>query len=95
MYSATAKGFGGDITVEVTLEGGKITDVKIVGDDETEDYGAVAVQKMPEMILSAQSIDVDGISGATYSTNAIRKAFTDAMAQAGVDASTLVNVSAG
>ena len=89
-YAATAQGFGGDITVEVTLSGGKIADVKIVGDSETPGLGAVAVEKMPAQLLEAQSADVDGVAGATVSTSAIRAAFGDALAKAGVDASTLV-----
>ena len=89
-YSATAQGFGGDITVDVTLSGGKIADVKIVGDSETPGLGAVAVEKMPAQLLEAQSADVDGVAGATVSTSAIRAAFGDALAKAGVDASTLV-----
>ena len=89
-YSATAQGFGGDITVDVTLSGGKIADVKIVGDSETPGLGAVAVEKMPAQLLEAQSADVDGVAGATVSTSAIRDAFGDALAKAGVDASTLV-----
>ncbi|GEM_PF-26730 len=89
-YSATAQGFGGDITVDVILSGGKIADVKIVGDSETPGLGAVAVEKMPAQLLEAQSADVDGVAGATVSTSAIRAAFGDALAKAGVDASTLV-----
>ena len=89
-YAATAQGFGGDITVDVTLSGGKIADVKIVGDSETPGLGAVAVEKMPAQLLEAQSADVDGVAGATVSSNAIQAAFGDALAKAGVDASTLV-----
>ena len=89
-YAATAQGFGGDITVEVTLSGGKIADVKIVGDSETPGLGAVAVEKMPAQLLEAQSADVDGVAGATVSSSANRAAFGDALAKAGVDASTLV-----
>ena len=89
-YSATTQGFGGDITVDVTLSGGKIADVKIVGDSETPGLGAVAVEKMPAQLLEAQSADVDGVAGATVSSSAIRAAFGDALAKAGVDASTLV-----
>ena len=89
-YAAAAQGFGGDITVEVTLSGGKIANVKIVGDSETPGLGAVAVEKMPAQLLEAQSADVDGVAGATVSSSAIRAAFGDALAKAGVDASTLV-----
>ena len=65
-YAATAQGFGGDITVDVTLSGGKIADVKIVGDSETPGLGAVAVEKMPTQLLEAQSPDVDGVAGAMH-----------------------------
>lgn len=89
-YTGTAKGFGdGGITVTVTISGGSITDVAIVGDTETPSLGGVAVEKMPSRLLAAQSLNVDTISGASVSSKAILDAFTDALAQAGVDASKL------
>ena len=82
--SATAKGYGGDITVTLTVKDGKITDVKIVGDGETKDVGSKAVEQMPEQILSAQTYDVDGVSGATISSTSIKKATKEAMTAAGL-----------
>ena len=82
--SATAKGYGGDITVTLTVKDDKITDVKIVGDGETKDVGAKAVEQMPEQILSAQTYDVDGVSGATISSTSIKKATKEAMTAAGL-----------
>ena len=82
--SATAKGYGGDITVTLTVKDSKITDVKIVGDGETKDVGSKAVEQMPEQILSAQTYDVDGVSGATISSTSIKKATKEAMTAAGL-----------
>lgn len=82
--SATAKGYGGDITVTLTVKDDKITDVKIVGDGETKDVGSKAVEQMPEQILSAQTYDVDGVSGATISSTSIKKAAKEAMIAAGL-----------
>ena len=82
--SATAKGYGGDITVTLTVKDDKITDVKIVGDGETKDVGSKAVEQMPEQILSAQTYDVDGVSGATISSTSIKKATKEARTAAGL-----------
>ena len=82
--SATAKGYGGDITVTLTVKDSKITDVKIVGDGETKDVGSKAVEQMPEQIMSAQTYDVDGVSGATISSTSIKKATKEAMTAAGL-----------
>ena len=82
--SATAKGYGGDITVTLTVKDDKITDVKIVGDGETKDVGSKAVEQMPEQILSDQTYDVDGVSGATISSTSIKKATKEAMIAAGL-----------
>ncbi|MBQ0059106.1 MAG: FAD-dependent oxidoreductase [Lachnospiraceae bacterium] len=90
-YTGEAQGFGGTIVAEVTIAGGAITDIKLTGDAETPALGGVAIEKLPERILAAQSIDVDGISGATVSSNAIFEAVANALASAGIDASTLVS----
>lgn len=82
--SATAKGFGGDITVTLTVNTGKgsITDCQIVGDFETPGIGARAVAEMPAKYVEAGSLEVDGISGATVSSTAIKNAALSAYNQA-------------
>ena len=72
--SATTKGYGGDITVTLTVKDGKISDVKIVGDGETANVGSKAVEEMPAQIIEKQTYDVDGVSGATISSTSIKKA---------------------
>lgn len=93
-YTSTQKGFGGDITAEVTISGGVITDVYVSGPNETEGLGSVAVEKLPGAILASQSLNVDTVSGASVSSGAILAAVDDCLAQAGIDSSTLTGVAA-
>ena len=85
VYEDTAKGFGGDVTVTITVSESEITDVTIVGDAETPALGGVAIQTMPEEILKAQTPNVDVLSGATVTSNAIITAATKALEAAGAD----------
>jgi fumarate reductase flavoprotein subunit len=79
--SATAPGFGGDVTVTVTLADGRITDVVVVGAAETPTVGGVAITRAPGIIKKYNSTDIDTISGATVTTGAIKTA-----AQSAIDA---------
>ncbi|MGI6151937.1 MAG: FAD-binding protein [Christensenellales bacterium] len=81
-YSATAKGFGGDVTVTVTVDAEKITDCTVVGDGETAGIGTEAIEQMPARIIVANSAEVDAISGCTVTSNAIKVAAADALNQA-------------
>ena len=81
-YKATEAGFGGDVTVEMTFDKGRITDVKIVGDSETDGVGSRAIDALPAAILEAQSAEVDGISGASFTSKAIVLAAQDCIDQA-------------
>ena len=85
-YTATAFGFGGDVTVTVVLNGSDIVDVKVVGDKETSGIGTNAIDKLPAAIVAADSADVDVVSGATITSTAILNAVEDILAQAGVGA---------
>ena len=83
-YTASADGFGGpvDVTVEIGDKGG-ITDVVITGEGETPDVGGQAMPLLKQAILAAQSADVDSVSGATYTSDAVKTALASALAQAG------------
>ena len=81
-YEATAKGYGGDVTVTMTFDANSITNVEIVGDSETAGVGSKAVEQMPQQILDAQSSEVDGVSGATFTSTAVRTAAANCIAQA-------------
>ena len=81
-YEATEAGFGGDVTVTMTFDDSRITDVKIAGDAETDGVGSKAVEALPAAILKAQSADVDGVSGASFTSKAILLAAQDCIDQA-------------
>ena len=89
-YTGTAQGFGGDVTATVTLSETEITDIQVIGDQETDGLGSVAIEQLPPKMLEVQSPNVDAMSGATVTSNAIIEAVTAALSQAGVDASSLV-----
>jgi len=84
-YTATAKGFGGDVTVTLTIDGTTLTNVEIVGDKETPEVGGRAVAQLGAVMVAANSVAVDGLSGATYTSTAILTAAADALAQSGVE----------
>ena len=84
IYTAKTSGYGGEISVELTVVKDKITAVKITGDKETAGVGSMAVEQLPAAILKAQSYDVDSVSGATISSTSIKKAAKEAMVQAGL-----------
>lgn len=86
-YTETGTGFGGEITVTTTVSENKIEDVKITGDHETENIGTFAVQMLGEKILAAQSPNVDALTGATVTSNAILGAFKKTLTAAGADMS--------
>ena len=81
----TAKGFGGDVTVTLTLADGKITGCTAEGKDETEGVGSTAIDQLPGAIAESGSIAVDGIAGATVTSNAIKEAAAAALTAAGLN----------
>lgn len=81
-YEATAKGVESDIKVSVTFSKDKIEDIIIDVSGETAGIGADIGDKMKSSILEAQTCSVDGISGATITSNAVKTAVADCMSQA-------------
>ena len=84
-FTATAKGFGGDVSVTLTLTDGAITGCTAEGKDETEGVGSQAIAKMPGEIAESGSIAVDGVSGATVTSTAIKEAAAAALTAAGLN----------
>ena len=74
-----AQGYGGTLKVTVTLSDKDITKVKITEHHETQGVGTRAIDALPAAIEKADSIDVDGVSGATVTSNAIKEAVSQAM----------------
>ncbi len=87
-YTATSEGHNGSVEVSVTFEGGKITDVTIGENSETDGLATPAFELVPEQIVEYQTLKTDTVSGATYTTVAIRSAVSDCIKQAGGDPST-------
>lgn len=79
VHTATADGFGGPLTVEVTVSGGSITDVVVVEQDETPFIAEKPLKEIPLAIVEAQSWDVDIYSGATVTSKAIMNAVEAAL----------------
>ena len=81
-YSASAKGFGGDVTVTLTVDSDKITDVVVEGNDETPAVGGAALETLQKEILDKQSSEIDVVSGATVTSTAVQEATKAALAKA-------------
>lgn len=84
-YSATGNGYGGELKVEVVMLGTEIKDVKLVENKESSPVINRAFPVIRERILTEQSPIVDSVSGATYSSNAIKMAVADATKQGGLE----------
>lgn len=83
-YTASAKGFGGDVTVNVTVENEQITAVEATGISETPSLGGEAMTTMAAAMVENQTPYVDGVSGATLTSNAMVEAAAAALTQAGM-----------
>ena len=82
VYEASSNGYGGRLAVRVTVKNGKLTDIKVVSNNETPQYFRRA-SSVIDKILSTGSVNVDSVAGATISSNAIKQAVSKALAQAG------------
>ncbi|MTI95590.1 MAG: FMN-binding protein [Firmicutes bacterium] len=78
-YIGTASSFGGDLTVEVAVAGGKITDITVLSHTDTEDIAEPAFEEVIERMLNEQSLEVDLVSGATISAEALLLAVENAL----------------
>ena len=81
-YTATAEGCLSDVTVTVTVSDKAITDVRVDASGETAELGGKAAEELPGEIIRSQSTDVDGYTGATLTSDAIKQAAADCIAQA-------------
>lgn len=81
-YTGTAKGHSSDVKVTATFSSTEITKVELDVSGETEAIGGVAAEELTKQIMEAQSADIDGVSGATETGNAVKAALEDAISQA-------------
>ncbi len=93
VYTGSAQGYGGTITVEVTVESGQITSISIVSaPGETASFFSRAMGVI-DSILTAQTWEVDAVSGATYSSGGIKAAVQNALTGEKVKTAAPVKVS--
>lgn len=81
VYTGTGAGFGGQMTVQVTVSGGKITDIQVLSSKDDSPYLQNACALLQNIIVS-QSTNVDAVSGATYSSAGLIEAVRNALANA-------------
>lgn len=75
-------GIGGHVVVRVTLNDGKISAVEVLQQSESEDVGQKAMTELPKAMVRENTVDVDSLSGASTSSNALKAAVRDALAKA-------------
>ena len=83
-YTATAQGYNGPVELSVTFEADKIADIVVSASEETEHVGTPAYDLLIPQIIAANGTGVDAVSGATFTSRAIKEAVNDAAEQAGV-----------
>lgn len=89
-YSSSAEGFGnGEVKVTITVEDGKITNAVVDGSTQSEGYGKTAADGLAQEIVDGQTYDIDVVSGATATRDAVSTATKEAMKEAGFDVDNL------
>ena len=79
VYTGTGNGYRGATQVQVTVAGGRITDVTVLSSEDDRQYFSRAQSSLIAAILNAQGVDVSTVSGATFSSNGILEAVADAL----------------
>ena len=81
-YTGSAQGYGGRIKVTVEVDEKHILSIEAVGADETPTVGQKAIEELSQRIKEANGTDIEGVSGATYSSQGLFEAVKDALEQA-------------
>lgn len=84
-YEGEGRGFEGAITTEVTLSEANIENIKVLNHNDTPEIGGKAMEDIIKNIIDKQRLDVDSVSGATYSSDGIITAVTTALQAAEAD----------
>ena len=82
-----SEGKCGPVKVKVVVDGKKIISIEIVAHDETPGIGTIAIESLPDIMVAKQTTEVDTVSGATLTSNAIKEAVLKALESGGIDAS--------
>ena len=83
-HTGEAEGYGGTLKVRVTMNGKDVTKVEVTEHSETPGVGSRAIEALPSAIEETDSIDVDSVSGATITSEAIKQAVSQAMGLTGM-----------
>ena len=75
----SAEGFGGTITVTLTMKGDDIVKASIEGNDETPEVGGAALPELEKQLVEKDGYEIDGVSGATYTSEGVMNAAKDAL----------------
>lgn len=89
-FEGSAKGHNGDVVINVDIEKNKIKNVSLKESVETEDVGAIAINKLIDKLNSSDT-NLDVVTGATYSSEAFISAFMDALKKAGLNYKNYIN----
>ncbi|GAW98839.1 NAD(P)H-dependent oxidoreductase [Secundilactobacillus mixtipabuli] len=74
-------GIGGQIVVRVTYSNGTLSEVEVLKESESEDVGQQAMAELPQTMVAANTYDVDGVSGASSSSRALKSAVKNALSK--------------
>ena len=85
VYEGSANGMGGAVKVAVTVEDGKISGVEVLEHKETAGISDPAIEQIPQAIIEAQSTDVEAVTGATVTSEAIKEAVAAALSGEGTE----------
>ena len=83
--TGASRGMNGDVSVEITATPERIYQIRVTGQNETQGIGSLAVARLPGEIYETQSLRVDGVTGATLTSEAIKNAIREALVSAGFD----------
>ncbi len=84
-YTGTSdNGMGGAVQVQISVEDGTMTAIDILKQSETENIGGVAFDELIKQALESQSAEIDGVTGATITSDAFKEALAKAMTKAGL-----------
>ena len=81
-YTGTAEGISSTVKVTMTFSDSAVTDVVVDTSGETASYGAAAAEELKNQLLNAGSDEIDGVSGSTITSDAVKKAAKSCFAQA-------------
>lgn len=75
------EGYGGQVKAVLTVEDGRITKCKLEGADETPEVGGKALEELQRQVVAVNGYEVDGVAGATLTSQGVMKAVADALGE--------------